>query len=55
MSPAIPPLLRFGRAVLDAAPEPKEGWLAPDAGHEDLARYGSLDAVVAFFERRLGG
>jgi hypothetical protein len=25
------------------------------AGLQDLARYGSLDAVVAFIERRLGG
>jgi hypothetical protein len=49
------PLLPFGRAVLDAAPEPKEGWFAPEVGHEDLARYGSLDVVVAFIERRLGG
>ena len=47
--------IRFGRALLDAAPEPKEGWFAPDAGHENLARYGSLDVVVAFIERRLGG
>jgi hypothetical protein len=45
------PLLRVGRALLDTAPEPKEGWFVP----EDLARYGSLDAVVAFIERRLGG
>jgi hypothetical protein len=48
-------LLRFGRAVLDAAPEPKEGWFAPEARHEDLARYGSLGAAVAFIARRLGG
>jgi fermentation-respiration switch protein FrsA (DUF1100 family) len=47
--------VRYGRALFDAAPEPKEGWFAPEAGHEDLARYGSLDAVVAFIERRLGG
>jgi hypothetical protein len=47
--------VRYGRALLDAAPEPKEGWFAPEAGHEDLARYGSLDAVVAFIEHRLGG
>jgi hypothetical protein len=47
-------LLRFGRAVLDAAPEPKEGWFAPEAGHEDLARCGSLDVAVAFIARRLG-
>jgi hypothetical protein len=41
--------------VLDAAPEPKQGWSAPKAAREDLARYGSLDVVVAFIERRLGG
>jgi hypothetical protein len=34
---------------------PKEGWFAPEAGHEDLARYGGLDVAVAFIERRLGG
>jgi hypothetical protein len=47
--------IRFGRALFNAAPEPKEGWFVPDAGHEDLARYGALDAVVCFIERRLGG
>ena len=47
--------VRFGRALLDAAPGPKEGWFAPEAGHEDLARFGGLDVVVAFIERRLGG
>ena len=47
--------IRYGRALLDAAPEPKEGWFAPEAGHENLARYGSLDAVITFIERRLGG
>ena len=46
--------IRYGRALFDAGPEPKEGWFAPEAGHEDLARYGSLDVVVAFIERRLG-
>jgi uncharacterized protein len=46
---------RFGRALFAAAPEPKEGWFAPEAGHEDLARYGGLDAVVDFIGRRLGG
>jgi hypothetical protein len=52
--PRHTPLPRFGRALLDAAPEPKEGWFAAGPGHEDLARYGSLD-VVAVIERRLGG
>lgn len=47
--------VRFGRALFKAAPEPKEGWFAPAAGHEDLAHYGGLDVVVAFIERRLGG
>jgi hypothetical protein len=47
--------VRFGRALFDAAPEPKEGWFVAEAGHEHLACYGSLDAVVAFIERRLGG
>jgi len=46
--------VRCGRALFDAAPEPKEGWFAPEAGHEDLAHYGSLDAGVAFIERRVG-
>jgi uncharacterized protein len=47
--------IRYGRALFDAAPEPKEGWFAPEAGHEDLARYGSLDVVVAFIDRPLAG
>jgi len=47
--------IRFGRALFNAAPEPKEGWFAPEAGHEDLARYGGLDAALAFIARRLGG
>jgi uncharacterized protein len=47
--------VRFGRALLDAAPKPKEGWFSPEAGHEDLARFGGLDAVVAFLERRVRG
>ena len=46
--------IRFGRALFDAAPEPKEGCFAPEAGHENLARYGALDVVVEFIERRLG-
>ena len=47
--------IRFGRALLDAAPDPKEGWFAPEPGHEDLARYGGLDVVVAFIDHHLGG
>jgi fermentation-respiration switch protein FrsA (DUF1100 family) len=49
----VPP--RFGRALYEAAPQPKEGWFVTEGGHEDLARFGALEAVVAFIERRLGG
>lgn len=44
---------RFGEALLAAANQPKERWFVPHAGHEDLARFGALDAVVAFIERHL--
>jgi hypothetical protein len=39
--------------LFDAALKPKEIWLAPEAGHEELEGFGALDAVVAFIERRL--
>ena len=42
----------FSEALFDAAPEPKESWFAPDAGHVNLDGFGALDAVVAFIERR---
>ena len=45
--------IRFGEALFAAAPEPKERWLAPHGGHEDLAGFGALDAAVAFIERHL--
>lgn len=44
---------RFGEALLAAANEPKERWFVPRAGHEDLAGFGALDAVVAFIERHV--
>ena len=44
--------VRFGRALFDAAPEPKTFWFSPEAGHEDLARFGALDAVAAFLDKR---
>jgi len=50
--PVVP--ARFGHAVLDAAPEPKEGWFSPEAGHENLARFGALDTVLDFIKRRVG-
>jgi fermentation-respiration switch protein FrsA (DUF1100 family) len=43
----------FSEALFDAAPEPKESWSAPDAGHVNLDGFGALDAVVAFIERHL--
>ena len=46
--------LRFGRALFDAAPEPKELWVAREAGHEDLVRYGAFEAVLDFLRRRVG-
>jgi uncharacterized protein len=44
---------RFGRALFDAAPGPKQMWTAATAGHEDLARSGGLDATLAFIERHV--
>jgi len=46
--------VRFGRALFDAAPQPKELWLSREAGHEDLVRYGALEAVLDFLRRRGG-
>jgi hypothetical protein len=46
--------VRFGRALFDAAPQPKELWLAREAGHEDLVRYGALEAVLDFLRRHVG-
>jgi uncharacterized protein len=47
----VPP--RFSRTLYEAAPEPKENWFAPDAGHVNLDGFGALDAVVSFIERHL--
>ena len=44
---------RLGRALYDAAPEPKELWVAPEAGHEDLPEFGALDAARDFIRRRV--
>ena len=46
--------LRFGRALFDAAPEPKEFWLSREAGHENLMRFGGFEAVLRFVERLIG-
>jgi fermentation-respiration switch protein FrsA (DUF1100 family) len=42
--------IRLGRALLEAAPPPKEGWFEPRAEHEDLGAFGALEAAVAFIE-----
>lgn len=46
--------IRHGRALLAAATAPKEGWFAPEGCHVDLARFGALEAAIAFIERRVG-
>ena len=46
--------IRFGRALFDAAPQPKEFWSSREAGHENLVRFGALDAVLRFLEQQVG-
>lgn len=46
--------IRFGRALFAAAPQPKEFWSSEEAGHENLMRFGGLDAVLQFFVRWVG-
>ena len=41
-------LVRFGRMILDAAKEPKQGFFPPDAGHGDLMEHGMPEKVLAF-------
>ncbi|PPQ26187.1 alpha/beta hydrolase [Rhodopila globiformis] len=38
----------MGRAVFAAANEPKQLWWVPDAGHDDMAEAGALEAARAF-------
>jgi fermentation-respiration switch protein FrsA (DUF1100 family) len=45
--------LSLGKTLFAAAPEPKEHWVAPQAGHADLVRFGALDVAVAFIERHV--
>jgi len=40
----------MGRAVFEAAQQPKVFWLAPDAGHNDLVEAGAFDTVRDFIE-----
>jgi fermentation-respiration switch protein FrsA (DUF1100 family) len=43
--------VEMGRAVFDAANEPKELWIAVDAGHVDLVEAGAIEAAGAFVEK----
>ena len=47
----IPPSL--GEKLFAAAPEPKEQWIAPEAGHNNLGRSGALDIAIDFIERHV--
>lgn len=47
--------IRFGRALFDAAPEPKEFSSSREAGHETLVQFGAFEAVLSFLERRIDG
>ncbi len=44
--------VRYGRALFEAARQPKEFWFAAEARHENLVHFGALDAAVGFIERR---
>ena len=38
----------MGQAVFAAAPEPKQLWIAPEAGHINLVEAGAIEAAVEF-------
>lgn len=44
----VPP--EMGCALFAAANEPKQRWVAPEGGHEDLAKFGLLDTVTRFLD-----
>ena len=43
--------VRFGRALFDAAREPKQAYWVEEGAHNDLSRYGLLEAAVDFLAR----
>ena len=47
--------IRFGRALFEAAREPKENWWVPGGGHEDLHHFGLPSAVLDFVSRHFTG
>ena len=42
--------IRFGRTLFERAAEPKRAHWLPDAGHNDLARHGSIQLVLDYLE-----
>jgi fermentation-respiration switch protein FrsA (DUF1100 family) len=48
----VPPDL--GRALFDAAPQPKQFWSAAQGGHSNLMDLGAMEIVVDFLDRVLG-
>ncbi len=45
----VPPDL--GQALYRAAPDPKQLWQAPEAGHNDLMQHGAAEATIDFVRR----
>jgi fermentation-respiration switch protein FrsA (DUF1100 family) len=45
---------RFAKALFEKAVEPKELWLTPEAGHNNLYDYGAADVVLTFLDTHLG-
>ena len=45
--------IRYGRALFEAAQEPKEAAWIPGGGHEDLAQFGLSRIVLDFLDRRV--
>ena len=43
----------MGRAMFAAAPEPKQLWTAPDAGHNDLLAAGLAPVILGFLAHHL--
>ena len=42
----VPP--DMGRILFSAANEPKQMWIAPEGGHDDLSQYGAMNCAIAF-------
>ncbi len=45
---------RYGRALHEAAREPKELWIAPEGDHNDLYDHGAREVVLEFLARSPG-